>query len=34
MDKVFKWDLLRDYLIISIEFLFFFFFFSFSDLKL
>lgn len=27
MDKVFKWDLLRDYLIISIEFLFFFFFF-------
>lgn len=33
MDKVFKWDLLRDYLIISIEFLFFFFF-SFSDLKL
>lgn len=27
MDRVFKWDLLRDYLIISIEFLFFFFFF-------
>lgn len=26
MDKVFKWDLLRDYLIISIEFFFFFFF--------